>query len=165
MKGNLRVIILKELEKQELSGYGLMKTIHEHMGKKPSPGSMYPQLESLHEENLIKKRTQGKKDLYSLTPKGKLEIKKFFKMKEKLFKDMEKNIKLWGLLYNEDVSEHLTAIQTMKGDVHPFKEIDKESQALKKSLFKIYTKGQLKTHAKKINEILKKATKEIKKLT
>ena len=164
MKGNLRFIILKALEQQERSGYGLMKHIGETLGKKPSPGSMYPLLESLHKEKLIKKKKSGRKDLYSLTKKGKQETKKFDKLKVELFTNMQKNIKMWGMLYNEDVSEHLQAIQAMKSDTRPFKEVHREAQAMKKALFSLYREKKIKKHQKQINKILKEATIKLKKL-
>jgi len=164
IKGNLKCIVLKALEKEELSGYGLMNKIQEKMGRKPSPGSMYPVLEDLSKNKLITKKVQGKKHLYKLSTKGKQEIKKFNKLKDNLLKNMKENIKMWGILYNEDVSGHIQAIEAMRKDTDPFREIKKESQEFKKALFKIYLIKQIGKHQSKIRAILNRATKELKKL-
>ena len=165
MKGNLRFVILKALENKDQSGYGLMKSIGEMVGKKPSPGSMYPLLESLHNDQLIRKKEQGKKDIYSLTAKGKLELKKIGRLKEEFFRNMEKNVKVWCMMSGEDAKEHLQTIQAMRKDKEePFKEIKKDMESMKREVFRLYKEKKIKKHAKEINHIFNEATKKLKKL-
>ena len=52
-KGMLRHLTLKVLEKQPMSGSELMDQIERYTDWRPSPGSIYPLLAHLQEENLI----------------------------------------------------------------------------------------------------------------
>lgn len=72
-KGWMRPLVLRMLETEPLNGIELINKISErsHGWWKPSPGSIYPLLQSLTEEKLIKKRNDGK---YELTEKYKKEF-------------------------------------------------------------------------------------------
>jgi DNA-binding PadR family transcriptional regulator len=63
--------LLKALAKKEMSGYALMAALKEMSGKRPSPGSVYPLLESLKSEGLVSCRIDGRRKIYSMTAKGK----------------------------------------------------------------------------------------------
>ncbi len=164
MQGNLRMIILKALESTPCSGYDLMDRIAKQLGKKPSPGSMYPLLESLHKQGRIRKKVEGRKNVFSLTQQGRSEVKKLSKMKEELFRNMEKNVRMWGMLCGEDVSAQMQALHKMRTDEYPFGEIKDSSNDLKKAILSLYLKKQISRNARKINEILERATAELRKL-
>jgi DNA-binding PadR family transcriptional regulator len=69
----LRTWVLYILEKGPKNGAQIMDSM-ETMSQgwwRPSPGSVYPMLESMVEENLIKKLDDGR---YEITPQGKEEI-------------------------------------------------------------------------------------------
>ncbi len=74
LKGLLKLLILKELNERELSGYDLMKIIGEKL-KKPSPGSVYPVLKDLREKGFLNVRSDGRKKIYSLSEKGRNVLK------------------------------------------------------------------------------------------
>jgi DNA-binding PadR family transcriptional regulator len=42
IRGHLRFLALNALAKKDMSGYELMKFFEQAIGKKPSPGSIYP---------------------------------------------------------------------------------------------------------------------------
>ncbi len=72
-KGWLRPMVLNILEKGPMNGVEIMNKIGEmsHGWWKPSPGSVYPLLQTLSDEKLIKKLPDGK---YELTDKYKKEF-------------------------------------------------------------------------------------------
>ncbi|EZQ01788.1 PadR family transcriptional regulator [Candidatus Acidianus copahuensis] len=69
-KRGLRFLILTSLREGPKNGVEIMKYIEgiSMGGWSPSPGSLYPMLGILREENLIRKRDDGK---YELTEEGK----------------------------------------------------------------------------------------------
>lgn len=70
-KGFLKNYILAILKEQELHGYGIIKRINKETGFwKPSPGTIYPILNSLLNEKIIKEKIKDNKKIYSLTKKG-----------------------------------------------------------------------------------------------
>lgn len=70
MRGGLRMWVIYMLRDHPMNGAEIMDAIEERsMGMwRPSPGSVYPMLETLSDEGLIKKREDGK---YELTKEGK----------------------------------------------------------------------------------------------
>ena len=90
VKGYLKIMVLDELRRNKHTGYELMNLIHEKTGKKPSAGSMYPLLNELLSKGFIKSHEQGRKKIYSITPKGKKRIEVLFhNKKEMLNKSLE----------------------------------------------------------------------------
>jgi len=70
-KGFQKLMVLKELIKNDLSGYSLIKRLEEITGKKPSPGYIYPLLKELTTHKYIIKKVDGRKNIYSIVQKGK----------------------------------------------------------------------------------------------
>ena len=75
MRGFLSFLILFLLSKKSMSGQELAKEIEKRKGDKPSPGTIYPALKSLNKSGLLKEKKQGKSIVYSLTEKGKRNLK------------------------------------------------------------------------------------------
>ena len=71
-KGFLKFHILGVLRSGPTHGYDIMHRISHHTGHvwRPSPGSMYPALESLETGGFITCQGDGRRKIYSLTPKG-----------------------------------------------------------------------------------------------
>ncbi len=71
--GGLKTMVLYTLSEQPKNGVEIMDAIEKmSFGHwKPSPGSLYPLLKKAAEENLIRKRDDGR---YELTPEGSAEI-------------------------------------------------------------------------------------------
>lgn len=74
-QGFLKTIVLKHLADESLSGYTLVKRIHETTGWKPSFGSIYPLLQHLEKDSHVKVTQQGRSKVYSITDKGALAFK------------------------------------------------------------------------------------------
>ena len=70
--GFLKLTVLKLVSKGPTHGYALMKDIQRLTDEdwKPSPGSIYPALQELVSEGLVQVRTQGRRKVYEITPKG-----------------------------------------------------------------------------------------------
>lgn len=71
-RGDIRAVILSLLADGASNGYGLIKTIAERSGGtwKPSPGSVYPTLQQLVDEDLIEASGEGRRTDYALTDAG-----------------------------------------------------------------------------------------------
>jgi len=76
-RGDIRLLVLDSLNKNPKHGYQIMTSISEMFYGlyKPSPGVIYPTLQSLTEEDLIEYEERGKKKIYSLTKKGEKGLK------------------------------------------------------------------------------------------
>ena len=90
MKGFLSFIVLKLIDRGEISGEEIRQEIEKRRGTKPSPGTIYPVLKSLSDNGFIEEAIgKGKTKRYRLTKSGKKEIeiakKKFFE----IFYDMK----------------------------------------------------------------------------
>ncbi|MGY4856448.1 PadR family transcriptional regulator [Cryobacterium sp. AP23] len=71
-KGDVRSAIISLLADQPSNGYGLIRAIEEKTGGawRPSPGSIYPTLQQLVDEELISPTGDGKRTDYALTEAG-----------------------------------------------------------------------------------------------
>jgi PadR family transcriptional regulator, regulatory protein PadR len=76
MRGMLSFMILWLLTKKPMHGQEIAKEIGMRRGKKPNPGTIYPALEELWKKGLVKKESEGRKTIYSLTAEGRKGIKK-----------------------------------------------------------------------------------------
>lgn len=71
-KGDVRSVILSLLSEGPSNGYGLIRAIEEKTGGawRPSPGSVYPTLQQLVDEELIAPIGDGRRTDYELTAAG-----------------------------------------------------------------------------------------------
>jgi len=86
MKGYLSYLILWILSKRSMNGAEIGRELEKRRGAKPSPGTIYPALKELKNTGLIS--VDGNK-IYSLTSKGKKELKSACKVFCKVFYDMK----------------------------------------------------------------------------
>lgn len=117
-RGDIRLLVLDSLSKSPKHGYQIMISISKrfHEVYKPSPGVIYPTLQSLSEEELVNFEESDKKKIYSLTKNGEKHLKQNRKRMDgiisefesaysgghdKLTKNMDGIISLWiELAYN-----------------------------------------------------------------
>jgi len=161
-KGHLRIIVLKNLEDNEISGYELCKKIEEETGWKPSYGSIYPLLNHLKEDKAVTIREEGKKKLYSLTKEGKEQLKELIKKKDEFIDKITEMIKSLDLVCGSKEAGHAIPFieQMKKGKVigfHPgmFK--------LKENIIKVMLLKDNKKN-KKLREIIIETNKKVSKL-
>ena len=76
-RGDIRAVILSVLSEGPSNGYSVIKTIAERTGGawKPSPGSVYPTLQQLVDEELIEATGEGRRTEYALTEAGQAYVK------------------------------------------------------------------------------------------
>lgn len=75
MRGMLSFLILFLLSKKHMHGQEIADELEKRKGIRPSPGTIYPALKALKENNLIKEKKQGKTITYNLTSDGKKALK------------------------------------------------------------------------------------------
>ena len=70
--GDMKYVILKVLKDKPMHGYEVMKALEEqtHGCYRPSPGSVYPTLQWLEDEGLVKSQDVDGKKVYSITDQG-----------------------------------------------------------------------------------------------
>lgn len=76
-RGDIRAVILSLLAEGSSNGYGVIKTIAERTGGawRPSPGSVYPTLQQLVDEELIAQAGTGRRTEFTLTEAGESYVK------------------------------------------------------------------------------------------
>jgi len=74
-RGDIRAAILALLAEEPMHGYQIMRELNERSGGawRVSPGSVYPTLSQLEDEELVQAEQQGGKRVFSLTEAGKTE--------------------------------------------------------------------------------------------
>ena len=72
-RGDIRAAILALLTEQPMHGYQIMNELAERTGGvwRPSPGSIYPSLQMLQDEGLVKSVDQDGRRVFELTESGK----------------------------------------------------------------------------------------------
>ena len=70
VKNFMDILVLIELKKAPMSGYDVITSIFDRFNFLPSSGSVYSLLYALEREGLIKGGWNGRKRIYTLTPKG-----------------------------------------------------------------------------------------------
>jgi DNA-binding PadR family transcriptional regulator len=71
-RGDVRAAILAVLSEQPMNGYQIIQEIASRSGGvwKPSPGSIYPTLQQLEDEDLVRVEADGGRRVYTLTDEG-----------------------------------------------------------------------------------------------
>jgi len=72
----LWIYILRILEDGDTHAYTIRKDIHSRYGFLPGVMTAYKVLYLLHRRGFVKKKIEGRKKIYSITPKGREELKK-----------------------------------------------------------------------------------------
>jgi DNA-binding PadR family transcriptional regulator len=72
--GFLKLAILRLVAERPIHGYALIKEIERITSEdwKPSPGSIYPALQSLVKNGLITSVADGRRRIYEITPTGRI---------------------------------------------------------------------------------------------
>jgi formylmethanofuran dehydrogenase subunit E len=162
IRGHLKVLCLKALGEGEKSGYGLMKYIEEHMGHKPSSGSIYPLLEQLKNDGLLALRVEGRKKVYSLTNKGKKVELEIEGKRDEMLAKFQEGFKVISALTGEDMSACEHIMEHVKKGEMPFKEYNPELHRFRMLLFKLHANAS--KNKKQVKKILADATQKLRKL-
>ncbi|MFP4568151.1 MAG: PadR family transcriptional regulator [Candidatus Woesearchaeota archaeon] len=165
MRGHLKTIILKMLDKKSMSGSEIINEIEILMNWKPSCGSIYPLLATIEEEGLTNSVQNKGKKIYTLTTDGKKTIQKKDEETEELFIAMEKSYKLLESVYGFDTTLEREMLEDMKSGVVPFQNIYEESKQIKDELSKLQRKNKLEKNITQVKKILQKCATDLKKIS
>lgn len=145
-KGDMKYIVMNALAKKPMHGYQLINNIKDaFLGLySPSPGTIYPTLQMLEGQGLIKGKGKGGRKIYKLTGRG----VKFLKENKAEITKITESIK---------TSEYLPQIKKIASDLQ---EIAKETMSLTINKSKEDIKNA-EVNVKKTREILADAIKKI----
>ena len=121
MKGYLEFLALSLIQKQNISGYKIIKSIGSALGKDPSAGSIYPILLKLSKEGLLSVKQQGREKEYSITKKGIERISDTEQVQRDSFERMHKLIctgtgKIHEDSFHSSINSMLKTLHKVKSD-------------------------------------------------
>ncbi|HQU74289.1 MAG TPA: PadR family transcriptional regulator [Calditrichia bacterium] len=161
-KSQIKFLVIRALEKESLSGYGLMKLLKQQTGKKPSPGYMYPLLHDLEKDGFVSVQEGKRNKLYSITAKGKTFLAELLK---KHRKSIDAVVKAFEPLNEKQESEQfylmhtrmLTFKEQMMQDMDVFSNF-------RCALFDIYEENDP-AKRRKLRRIIREATQKLEKIS
>jgi DNA-binding PadR family transcriptional regulator len=76
-RGDMSPILLRVLAEKPMHGYEIIRELEQksHGLWRPSPGSVYPTLQLLEEQDLVESRDEGGKKVYTITDEGRSQAK------------------------------------------------------------------------------------------
>ncbi len=165
IKGYLKILFLKKIKSNECTGYDLINSTKEVLGKKPSAGSVYPLLNQLLNDKFIKVKEENRRKIYSITKKGKLLLNKLIKEKEKMLFSHNNIMKLFNEVHKDKtedksflkINQHLKSeSKVIMRNVNAFLE-------LKDEIDKILRNNKLNSKKEKeVRAIIKETTNKLK---
>lgn len=89
-RGDTRYLILDTLAEKGRHGYEIMQSIQENAGGlyRPSPGTVYPTLQTLEELDLISSQEERNRKIYELTETGREELAEQRPLVEEIYEDL-----------------------------------------------------------------------------
>lgn len=144
--GDMKYVILKLLNEKPMHGYEVMKALEErlHGCYSPSPGTVYPTLQWLEDEGLVKSRDVEGKKVYEITDAG----RKFLREHRDIIDEIFDRVK-------EAVEE------TLGGGMD---EVNGSLARLVKEVYRSAWRAEDQTKRKRVVEVLKRATRELENL-
>ena len=93
----MKYVILKLLREKPMHGYEVMKALEEHMHGcyKPSPGTVYPTLQWLDDEGLVKSDEVDGKKVYAITDAGRAFLEEHRGTVEDIFDRIAETMDRW----------------------------------------------------------------------
>jgi len=142
--GDMKYVILKLLREKPMHGYEVMKALEERTSGcyKPSPGTVYPTLQWLEDEGLVKASEVEGKKIYEITDAG------------RAFLDEHRGVV-------DEIFERITeTIDRVTAD--PMPEVSRAVGRLVSQVYKTtWRLGDDRERAKRVVEILERATEEV----
>ena len=160
MAGYLRLIVMKTLSNRKLTGYDLIKQIEKDTGTwKPSFGSIYPLLEKLLKERLVKVEVNGRRKIYFLTAEGKNHLEVIDKSKNKLIDSLIATWNTFGKITDRrEMNFMLEIFNSLRKGQMPFKELNPELNEFRAMIFELYSTGK---DRKKMKSVLMSTVKKL----
>ena len=161
IRGFLKIVVLKALGESPRSGYSLMKFVEEKTGSKPSPGSMYPLLDSMKGAGLVAVKGVGRSKEYNLTVEGKQHMRAVEEKRNEFIENFVSNMKVLSALTGEEMCMPAGMVESLRRGEVPFKELNPEMDAFNAEMHRILNKGLVKENASRIKRILASALREL----
>ena len=156
-RGDIRLLILDALASEPKHGYQIMKSISQKfLGfYEPSPGVIYPTLQSMGEEGLLGLEEGNGKKTYSLTKKGKEYLKRNRKRLDEIFSHVEAGFFGKDKEYSKRMEEILDIWTQMAYEVYfrSKKSMDGKGSGVNKKMD--YIEGILKKTLKELKAVWK----------
>jgi DNA-binding PadR family transcriptional regulator len=145
--GDMKYVILKLLSEKPMHGYEVMKALEErlHGCYSPSPGTVYPTLQWLEDESLVKSRDVEGKKVYEITDAG----RKFLREHRDVIDDIFDRVK--------------EAVDDVLGG--GMDEVNRSLGRLVKEVYRLAWRAEDQTQRKRVVEVLKRATQELENLS
>ena len=109
-RGDIRILILDAISERPKHGYHIITSISKKFSGfyKPSPGAIYPTLQSLSEEGMVKLEAGAAKKTYTITKEG----EKFLKRNKNRIDDL---ISGFNEVYHLQDEEYIKKFQEISG--------------------------------------------------
>lgn len=111
--GRLRLYLLKLLDESPRHGYEIISLLRDRfLGVySPSPGTIYPRLARLEEEGLVTHTEEGGRKVYSLTDKGREELRARESDLDDLEKEITDSVRDIARAVKQDVRETISSLR------------------------------------------------------
>lgn len=123
MQGYLKIFVLRELSKKELTGYAMMKSFEKISGAKmPSPGTIYPLLNDLLKKRLIAMTVMENKKFYRITTSGRKVLSLLMEERKKNLRNM---LPILSKVYSsKELRGMKRALEVMRSDRLHYSDMD-----------------------------------------
>ena len=157
----IKMMVLKELDNQEQSGYDLMKKIS-LSSNKPSPGYIYPLLRNLEERGFVSCIEEKRRKVYHISREGRKFLNNLKRTHENTMQFMIKNFE--PISTKEEMKELFKFQAKMTQNKDKLMGDMDMMHKLQHAIFSIYEKDYEKKR-QKLRLILKKTTQQLEKLS
>ncbi len=164
MQGYLKIFVLRELVKKESTGYELMKSFENFTGTKmPSPGTIYPLLNSLLKKGMVTVSAKDSKKVYRISKNGK---KILYKLMAERKKVLENIISMFGAIYSRKEMNRLKLILNVMtgGKGHFSKDFDVINE-MRESVIDFVRSNEYSKKRDKFRTILSDTSKKLRSLS
>ena len=163
MQGYLKIFVLKELVKEDKTGYELMKSFERFTHKMPSPGTIYPLLNDLLRKRLVTFSAKNNRKIYKISGKGEKILSNLMAERKNA---LENIISMLGSIYSrKEISRIRLSLNVMSGEKGRFaKDFDVLGE-MRASVFDFVMSNEYSEKRDEFREILKNASKKIRSLS
>lgn len=163
MHGFLRIFVLRELVKKEKTGYDLMKSFESFTGAKmPSPGTIYPLLNSLLGKGMATVSVENNRKIYRISKKGEKLLHSLMAERKKA---LGKIISMLSTIYShKEISRIRKSLNVISGEKEHFVDFDVWNE-LRDSIVDFATSKEYKKKRHEFREILHSTSEKLKRMT
>lgn len=164
-KGHLKITVLNVLVRGPQNGYSLMKELEEILGRRPSPGSIYPILKDLSDQKLVTAKEEGKKKNYTITQKGNSAARDISKKKKEFIEQIKENMKMFECICGkENIKYDKEIINRLERTDLPFGALTEDLYNMRRTLVKLTSNRLSKEKEDKAIKIIEDTNSKLKKL-